>query len=75
MTRVLAVAGSAGLMMVLSGCASAPLTRAEVDGRIVCDSDRMDRAEREARKNGAGIVWVNCPTATLRVASYRGLQQ
>ena len=69
MTRVLAVAGSAGLMMILAGCASAPLTRADADARAGCDTERMDRVERAARMNGTGLIWVNCPTATLRVAS------
>ena len=53
----------------LSACAPAPLTKADVDGRVVCNTDRMDRIEREARRENKDVRWVNCPLATLRVAS------
>lgn len=52
----------------LAGCAAQPLTRADVDGRIVCDADRMAQLEREARRNNAELHWVRCPTATLRAS-------
>ena len=52
----------------LAGCALQPLTRAQVDGKIVCNADRMDQVEREARRANAQLHWVNCPTATLRAA-------
>jgi len=52
----------------LAGCAPQPLTRADVDGRIVCNVDRMDALEREARVHNAELRWVNCPTATLRAS-------
>lgn len=68
MIRVLAVAGIAGLMLSLTGCAPQPLTRADVDGLIVCDQARMDQVERAAHRNGTELHWINCPTATLRVA-------
>ena len=50
----------------LAGCAPQPLTRADVDGKIVCNADRMEQVERQARHNHAELHWVNCPTATLR---------
>jgi len=42
------------------------LTKAEVDGRVVCNSDQMAKVEQEARQNNKAIRWVNCPTVTLR---------
>ena len=54
----------------LCGCASTEYTKADVDGRIVCNTDRMDQVERAARReNMKEIHWLNCPLATLRVAS------
>ena len=50
----------------LAGCATPPLTKADVDGRIVCNSDQMDQVERAARRAGTLVRWVNCPQATLR---------
>lgn len=67
MMRALAIAGIAGAIS-LAGCASQPLTRADLDGRIVCDQQRMDQVERAARRNGTQLQWVNCPTATLRAS-------
>jgi hypothetical protein len=58
-----------GIVVLVSGCASAPLTKADVDGRVVCNVDRMDQVERAARRTFAEIRWVNCPRATLRVVS------
>ena len=67
MNAILTVTGALGLAL-LAGCASAPpLAKADVEGRIVCDSDRMARAERQAWRSGGTVVWVNCPEATLRV--------
>ena len=53
----------------VSGCAIPPLTKADVDGKVVCDGDRMAQIERAARRENKQLVWVHCPTATLRVAS------
>jgi hypothetical protein len=53
----------------LAGCAPAPLTKADVDGRIVCNADEMARIERAARRENKEVHWVNCPLATLRVVS------
>jgi hypothetical protein len=65
MTKLLAVAGAACLL-ALTGCAPAPLTKADVDGRIVCNSDQMDQVERQARRTATQVLWVNCPVVTLR---------
>ena len=50
----------------LAGCATPPLTKADVDGRIVCNAEQMDQVERAARRTGTWVQWVNCPQATLR---------
>ena len=54
---------------VLPGCGSVHYTKADLDGRIVCDTDRMDRIERAARRENKEVHWVSCPLATLRVDS------
>jgi hypothetical protein len=66
MRGLLAVAAVAALAVV-AGCATQPLTRAQVDGQIVCDYEQMDQVERAARRRAAQIKWVNCPTGVLRV--------
>jgi hypothetical protein len=66
MDNCLALAGLLALVTVC-GCAPVPLTKADVDGRIVCNQDAMDQVERLARRNTATVLWVNCPQATLRV--------
>jgi hypothetical protein len=60
---ILVVAG------VLSACAPARYTKADLDGRVVCNTDRMDQIERAARRENKDVRWVNCPLATLRVVS------
>lgn len=52
---------------VLAGCANAPPTRADLDGRVGCDADRMASVEARAQRDGVGLRWVNCPRVTLRV--------
>jgi hypothetical protein len=59
------VASLTGLSL-LFGCAPAPLTKADVDGRIVCNADQMDQVERAAVRNNRQVHWVNCPRAVLR---------
>ena len=59
----------AGCLVLMSGCAPAPLTKADVDGKVVCNADQMDRIERAARRENKEIHWVHCPLATLRVVS------
>jgi hypothetical protein len=51
---------------VMAGCARAALTRADVDGRIVCNTDRMDQVERAARRENKEVHWLQCPQAVLR---------
>jgi hypothetical protein len=53
----------------VSACAPAPLTKADVDGRVVCNSDRMEQIARAARRENKDVHWVHCPQATLRVVS------
>lgn len=53
----------------LFGCASTEYTKADLDGRVVCNTDRMDQVERAARREMKEIHWLHCPLATLRVAS------
>jgi hypothetical protein len=65
MKALLTIAGLTGLAL-LAGCAPAPLTRADVDGRIVCNTDQMDQVERAAKRSNRQLVWVNCPQAVLR---------
>lgn len=54
-------------VLVLGGCAQAPLTRADVDGRLVCNTDYMDQVERTAQRQHTEVRWVNCPLARLVV--------
>jgi len=51
----------------LCGCAPVHYAKADVDGLVVCNPDAMEAVERQARRNFAQVVWVRCPTATLRV--------
>ena len=53
----------------LGACAPAPLTKSDVDGKVVCNSDRMAEVERAARREHKDVYWMKCPQATLRVAS------
>lgn len=55
-----------GVTILACGCAPAPLTKADVDGRIVCNVDRMDQVERAARREFKEVHWVHCPEAVLR---------
>jgi hypothetical protein len=56
-------------VLVLAGCAPAPLTRADVEGKLVCNVDYMDQVERAARHSMAEVRWYNCPTARLHVVN------
>ena len=58
--KLFAFAG-AGAVLLLFGCTPAPLTRADVEGRIVCNGEQMDQVEREARRRNAKLQWVHCP--------------
>ena len=63
------IAGIACVVATLfsGACATAPMTAAEADGRVICNSARMDQAERAAQRVGARMVWINCPRTTIRV--------
>lgn len=62
----LVLAGLAGCVL-LAGCAPTVYTKAELDGRIVCNADTMERVEQKLRRSFAHVYWVNCPQGTLRV--------
>jgi hypothetical protein len=64
--RSLLLLSIAAVTIVASGCAPAPLTKADVDGRVVCNVDRMDQVERAARRAFKEVHWVHCPQAVLR---------
>ena len=61
------LAGVAGLVLA-AGCAPVQYTKADIDGLVVCNADRMEQVERAARRSFTEVVWVNCPRATLRVS-------
>ena len=65
--KSLVAVGTAGLLLLISGCAPVPYNKADLDGLVVCNSDRVQQVEQNARRNFAQVVWVNCPTWTLRV--------
>ena len=65
--KSLVAAGFAGLVL-MTGCAPVTYTKANVDGRVVCNTDTMDDVERRAKKSFASVHWVNCPRMTLRVS-------
>lgn len=54
---------------VASACAPVTYTKADLDGKVVCNPDYMDQVERQARRNFVTVLWVNCPRATLRVVT------
>jgi hypothetical protein len=66
MDKLLALAGVFAIVSA-SGCAPVALTKADIDGRVVCNQDAMDQVERHARRNTVSVFWINCPQATLRV--------
>jgi hypothetical protein len=53
----------------LAACAPVELTRDDVDGKVVCNPDRMDAVARAARREHKDVIWLHCPRATLRVVS------
>lgn len=67
MTRRLALAAALAALAFASGCAPVVWTKADIDGRVVCDADRMERVERDAMRSFASVQWLNCPKVTLRV--------
>jgi hypothetical protein len=67
MTKPIALAGIVAALL-LGGCANQPFTKADIDGRIVCNYERMDQVERLAKRQATAVYWINCPTATLRTS-------
>jgi hypothetical protein len=63
------LASIAGCLLVISGCAPVQYTKADIDGRVVCNVDQMDQVERQARRGFTSVYWYNCPRAVLRVVS------
>ena len=64
--RIFSLAASGVALVLMAGCTPAPLTKADVDGRIVCNADQMDQVERSARRENKEIHWLHCPEAVLR---------
>lgn len=54
-------------LLVMSGCAPIHYAKADIDGRIVCNPDAIAAVEQEAKRKYTQVIWVRCPTATLRV--------
>ena len=50
-----------GGALLLGGCSSVPMQKAENTGNAVCDYDKMARIERASAGMNAQIFWVNCP--------------
>ena len=65
--KTLFIVVSLANLSLLSGCAPAPLTKADVDGRL-CNVDQMDQVERAALRANRQVVWINCPRAVLRAS-------
>ena len=65
MTRVVLTTMTVATI-ALAGCALEPMTKADVDGRIVCNTDQMDQVERSARRENKEVHWLHCPQAVLR---------
>ena len=65
MTRIVL----AGLVatFAMAGCTPVHYAKADLDGLVVCHPDAIEAAERYARRNFAQVIWLRCPTATLRV--------
>ena len=58
--RSLAMAAAA---LAVVACASAPVDRADGDGVIACDANRMAQVERDARRTFKEVHWLHCPQA------------
>ena len=66
MRSLYALTGAVGAMLA-GGCATAPLTAAGYDGDRICNAARMQQTESAARRVGSRVLWVNCPSTTIRV--------
>lgn len=56
MKLILALSGA----VLVAGCASAPMQKAEVNSDVVCDVSKMNRVEQNVHGK-AGLQWVHCP--------------
>jgi len=66
MMRIFSLTAIITAVTLTAGCAPEPLTKADVDGRIVCNADQMDQVERSARRENKEVHWLHCPQAVLR---------
>ena len=49
MMRIFSLTAIMAAVILTAGCTPEPLTKADVDGRVVCNVDQMDQVERSAR--------------------------
>ena len=66
MMRILSLTAIMAAVILTAGCTPEPLTKADVDGRVVCNVDQMDQVERSARRENKEVHWLHCPQAVLR---------
>lgn len=64
--KILATSVLMSVLLVLAGCAAAPQTRAEAGSRFACDGEKMDRIDREARRDNKEVRWLRCPQPVRR---------
>jgi len=50
------------IALVTAACAPVATTRSEVTA--ACDTARMDRVERDARRTFKEVYWMRCPQAS-----------
>lgn len=66
--KTLALLGCALTVFVVAGCAPAPLTRADGDGKLACNANYIDQVDRQARQHFAEVHWVHCPMVRMSAA-------
>jgi uncharacterized protein YceK len=47
--------------VVLGGCSSLPMQKAQNETRVTCDATQMEAVDRSARVLRTEVIWVNCP--------------
>lgn len=47
--------------ILVSGCASIPVQKAQTDSLKVCNYAQMARVDRIAQAQRTEVLWVNCP--------------
>jgi hypothetical protein len=57
MKLILALSG----VVLVAGCASAPMQVASTDMRPACDQRQMQRVNAQAVATGAQVYWQSCP--------------